>query len=651
MPGMTLYFLVLAGFAAAAFFFDHYILAACELVITAGVFIFFKISSSRRKKEVLQYLQSTTASLDSALQDEMPLPMAVISVSENEIIWANRHFNALTGLRASSFFNQQIDSVLPQLPTKWLLEGKAESPEDYVLGERRYRVLGNQIHSEQDNPSQFLSSIYLIDQTELLKTRDEYIRSRPVCCIILIDNYDELINNVTDNDVSTMSAIIHNRITAWAKGNGGLLRNIERNRYLFLFEAKDLPHFIEEKFSILDSVRSVTNSVGIAATVSLGIGKDGISFEENYSFALLAIEMALSRGGDQAVLKDRYNFSFYGGHAKETERRTKIKSRVMANSLSELIAQSSHVFIMGHKMADLDAVGSAAGVMCICRKQGKQGRIVVNLNENAAKSLISQLQPLPEYEGSFITDQDALLLADAKSLLIVVDTNRPEQVESKPLLESISRVVVIDHHRRAADYIEHAVLNFHEPYVSSASELVTELLQYAVDPKDILPMEARALLAGIVLDTKNFGVRTGSSTFEAAAFLRRTGADPVDVKKLFQNDLESTLSRYRIIQAARLYRGEIAISALDFTANRTIAAQAADELLNIAGITTSFVLYPDGDRVIMSARSIGDINVQVILEPLGGGGNAATAGAQIAGKDMNTVLSELVASIDKYFES
>lgn len=198
----------------------------------------------------------------------------------------------------------------------------------------------------------------------------------------------------------------------------------------------------------------------------------------------------------------------------------------MANSLSELIAQSSHVFIMGHKMADLDAVGSAAGVMCICRKQGKQGRIVVNLNENAAKSLISQLQPLPEYEGSFITDQDALLLADAKSLLIVVDTNRPEQVESKPLLESISRVVVIVHHRRAADYIEHAVLNFHEPYVSSASELVTELLQYAVDPKDILPMEARALLAGIVLNTKNFGVRTGSSTFEAAAFLRRTGAGP-----------------------------------------------------------------------------------------------------------------------------
>ena len=651
VPGMTLYFLVLVGFSVVAFFFDHYYLAGGELVVTIGLFIYFKINSSHRKNEILKYLQSTTASLDSALQNELPLPMAIISITNNEIVWANTHFNNLTGIRATSFFNQQIDAVLPHLPTKWLIEGKNECPEDYVFQNRRYRIMGNQIHSEKDDPSMFLSSIYLIDQTELLKTRDEYIRSRPIVSIILIDNYDELINNVTDNDVSTMSAIINNRITAWAKGNGGLLRKIERNRYLFLFEAKDLPHFIEEKFSILDSVRSVTNSSGIPATVSLGIGKDGVSFEETYSFALLAIEMALSRGGDQAVLKDRYNFSFYGGHTKETERRTKIKSRVVANSLSELILQSSHVFIMGHKMADLDAVGAAAGVMCICRKQGKQGKIVINLQENAATSLISQLRGLTEYEGAFITDQDALLMADAKSLLIVVDTNRPDQVESKALLESMSRVVVIDHHRRAADYIEHAILNFHEPYVSSASELVTELLQYAVDPQNILPLEARALLAGIVLDTKNFGVRTGSSTFEAAAFLRRTGADPVEVKKLFQNDLEQTLSRYRIIQAARLYRGEIAIAALDFTANRTIAAQAADELLTISGITTSFVLYPDAERIIISARSIGDVNVQMVLEPLGGGGNAATAGAQIPGKEMNTVLTELVGSIDKYYES
>ena len=242
-------------------------------------------------------------------------------------------------------------------------------------------------------------------------------------------------------------------------------------------------------------------------------------------------------------------------------------------------------------------------------------------------------------------------MADPKSLLIVVDTNRPDQVECKPLLECISRICVIDHHRRAADYIENAVLNLHEPFASSASELVTELVQYAIDPSELLAVEAQALLSGIVLDTKNFGVRTSSRTFEAAAFLRRLGADTVDVKRILQNDLDATLARYRVIQEARVYRDNIAVAALDHPISRIIAAQAADELLTITGITTSFVLYQDPDEVIISARSFGDTNVQVILEPLGGGGNAATAGAQVRGKPLADVLTELVASIDKYFEA
>ena len=246
--------------------------------------------------------------------------------------------------------------------------------------------------------------------------------------------------------------------------------------------------------------------------------------------------------------------------------------------------------------------------------------------------------------------QDALLLADARSLLVVVDTNRPDQVESIELLESLSRTAILDHHRRAADFIEQVVLNLHEPFASSASELVTELLQYSVETHDILPIDAEALLAGIVLDTKNFSVRTGGRTFEAAAFLRRAGADTVSVKMLFQNDLDSTLARYKILQAAKHYRGDIAIAALDYTCNRTVAAQAADELLNIAGIQTSFVLYPDGSRVIISARAIGDANVQVILEPLGGGGNAATAGAQVPDSSVRDVLTRLVESIDKFYE-
>ena len=278
-------------------------------------------------------------------------------------------------------------------------------------------------------------------------------------------------------------------------------------------------------------------------------------------------------------------------------------------------------------------------------------RIVLNKENNAAKSLLESLALYPEYDGLFISDEDALLAADSRSLLIVVDTNRPDQVESLALLESINRVAVIDHHRRAADYIERPVLNLHEPFASSASELVSEILQYAVEPKDIRPMEAQALLSGIVLDTKNFSIRTGSRTFEAAAFLRRAGADTVDVKKLFQNDLDATVSRYQIVQAARLYRNELAIAALDYTVPRPMAAQAADELLNIKGITASFVLFPDGERIMISARSIGETNVQVILEALGGGGNAAIAGAQIPNKDMRTVLTELVASSDKVYEN
>ena len=298
----------------------------------------------------------------------------------------------------------------------------------------------------------------------------------------------------------------------------------------------------------------------------------------------------------------------------------------MASSLSELITQSSRVFIMGHKMADLDALGAAAGVACLCRKKGKKANIVMDPDANACGQLLAQLQPLAEYHDLFLTGQEALLAADPKSLLVVVDTNRPDQVECKPLLESIRRIVVIDHHRRAADYIDQAVLNMHEPFASSASELVTELLQYAVDATDILPQEA-------------------------AAFLRRIGADTVAVKKLFQNDLSATVARYRIIQNARLYRGSIAIAALDYTVTRTLAAQAADELLNISGIDTSFVLYPQDGVTYISARSLGDANVQVILEPLGGGGNAATAGAQVKNHTVQQTLDELLQSINKFYES
>ena len=626
------------------------ILAGAELLITILVFIISRARFSRRKLALMQYVQSATDAVGISVHAGSPFPMAVLHLPESEIIWGNPSFYAVTGLADSTRY-QTMEAVVPGFTTDWLREGRTEFPGDQLINGRRYRIYGNYVRSDDDQTTVMLATVYFADMTEMFNIRDEYLRTRPIVSVILIDNYDEMTNNLSDSAISNLDAQINETVTHWIEGCHGICRKLERNRYLLIFENKDFQKLQEGKFSILDNIRAVVSSSGIAATISLGIGKDGSSFEEDYNFAMLSIEMALSRGGDQAVIKDRYNFTFYGGRTKETERHTKVKTRVVAGSLSELIAQSGEVFIMGHRMADLDAVGSAVGLLCLCRKRGKRARIVIDLKNNAAANLISELQAMPEYNGLFISGQDALVEADNRSLLIVVDTNRPDQVESKALLESIPRVAVIDHHRRAADYIEHVVLNLHEPYSSSASELVTEILQYALDPRDIRPVEAQALLAGIVLDTKNFNVRTGSRTFEAAAFLRRTGADTVDVKKLFQNDLDATIARYQIVQAARLYRNEIAIAAVDHTVTRTIAAQAADELLNISGIMTSFVLYPDGDQVIISARSIGVGNVQVILEALGGGGNAATAGAQIRGKSIRTVLEELVASIDKFYEN
>ena len=647
-PNTIWYIAAMLLFVAAAAAFRQYYLAAGAFAVTLIVFIVSRVRFASRKRQLMSYVQTATDSVGISVHAGSAFPMAVIRLPENEIIWGNPSFFSITGLSDTACY-QTLDAVIPGFSTSWLREGRSELPGDQMIGGRRYRIYGNYVRSEDDATTVQLATVYFADMTEMFNIRDEFLRTRPVVSIILIDNYDELTGNLSDSAVSTLDAQINDVVTTWVSGLEALCRKIERNRYLLIFENKSLAHLQEARFSILEDVRRVTTSGGMSATISLGLGKDGASFEENYRFASLAIEMALSRGGDQAVIKDRYNFTFYGGRTKETERHTRVKSRVMAGSLSELIGQSSTVYIMGHRMADLDALGSAVGLLCLCRVRGRPAKIVIDLQKNACQSLISELNAAQGYENLFISGQDALIEADNRSLLIVVDTNRPEQVECKPLLESISRVAVIDHHRRAADYIEQPVLNLHEPYASSASELVTELLQYAVNQRDLRPLEAQALLAGIVLDTKNFSVRTGSRTFESAAYLRKAGADPVEVKKLFQTDLDDTLTRYRVVQAARLYRGELAVACLEETITRTIAAQAADELINIAGITASFVLFPDGDQVIISARSIGACNVQVILEKLGGGGNGATAGAQIKGKPVREVLQELVASIDAVY--
>ena len=648
-PNTVWYFAVMLLFVAAAAVLRQYYLAGGALIVTLIVFTISRVQLSRRKRQLMSYVQTATDSVGISVHAGSAFPMAVIRLPENEIIWGNPSFFAITGLSDTACY-QTLDSVISGFSTSWLREGQSELPGDRIIGGRRYRIYGNYVRSEDDATTVQLATIYFADMTEMFNVRDEFMRTRPIVSIVLIDNYDELTANLSDSAVSTLDAQLNDVIENWTAGLEALCRKTERNRYLVIFESKDLAKLQENRFSVLlDDVRHVSSSSGMSATISLGIGKDGGSFAENYRFAALAIEMSLSRGGDQAVIKDRFNFTFYGSRTKETDRHTRVRSRVVAGSLSELIGQSSTIYIMGHRMADLDALGSAVGLLCLCRTKGRPARIVIDLQKNACQSLIEELKASQDYADLFISGQDALVEADNRSLLIVVDTNRPDQVECKPLLESISRVAVIDHHRRAADYIEQPVLNLHEPYASSASELVTELLQYAVNQRDVKPLEAQALLAGIVLDTKNFSIRTGSRTFESAAYLRKAGADPVEVKKLFQSDLDDTLMRYRVVQAARLYRSELAIACIDETITRVIASQAADELINISGITASFVLFPDREQVIISARSIGSCNVQAVLEKLGGGGNGATAGAQIKGKPLREVLQELVAAIDAFY--
>ena len=649
-PSVQLYFVILILFALASALFSIP-LAVLEAVVVLILGLYTRTSGHKRRREITKYIENITGNVDVATKDTMvnsPLPMVIFRPESDDIIWTNDRFLRLTGDR-EHLFDAKLSSVVPGFDTRWLLEGKNECPDHVSFCGRRFVVYGHLVRTG-DKGGGFLATTYWVDVTELCETRDKYLASRPVMAVLLLDNYEDLMKNLTENERSAIYSEINARLDAWVADTHGMLRRVERDRYYYIFEEQYLARFIEKKFDILDTIRQVSNPSGIAATFSIGVGKDGGSFQELMQFANLSIEMALSRGGDQAVVRNQFTFEFYGGRSKETEKRTKVKSRVMANALSALVADSSQVFIMGHKSPDNDCMGAAAGVCAIARKKGVSAHIIREAGSPPAKVLMDKLAHLEQYQDCFLSAQEALLLADNRSLVVVVDTNRPEQVQSLDLVQSCNRVAVIDHHRRAATYIEGAALNYHEPYASSASELVTELLQYIADPTDLTRAEAEALLAGIVLDTKNFTMRTGGRTFEAAAFLRRAGADTAEVKKLFQNDLEGTIAKYAIIQNAKLYREKIAIAVVDHTVGRIVAAQAADELLNIIGIDTSFVLYPDGERVIISARSMGDTNVQVILEKLGGGGNAAAAGGQISGKSLSQVATELSHAIDQYLE-
>ena len=652
-PNLKFYFAVMLLFAVAAIPVNWQ-LALAEGTLTVLLYFYFRQSNQKRRQGVLQYIDSVTGSVDTASKSTLinsPLPTLVFRPDTGEIIWSNESFLQLAGVR-EHLFEMRLSEAVPDFQVQWLLSGKQESPERVELNNHRFRVYGSLVRSRNRTGVQSLvATTYWVETTEADHLREVYEASRPVAAILMLDNYEDLMKACEDTQRSAVLAQIDEKLQTWANAGQGILLNTDRNHYLFLFEEQYFQHFVDEKFSILDTVRAIRVAENIHPTLSIGIGKDSPSIPELYKNAKLSLEMALSRGGDQAVVRNQVDFAFYGGRTKATEKRTKVKSRVMANAFRELIADAGEVYIMGHSFADMDAVGAAAGICCAARKRGKQARIVIDREHTAAETLIARLDALPEYSGVFLTPAEAFLQMRADTLLVVVDTNRPDMVENPQLLESCNRVAVIDHHRRAATYIENAAFNFHEPYASSASELVTELLQYLVEPTDLLREEAGALLAGIVLDTKHFTQRTGGRTFEAAAFLRRSGADTAEVQRLFQGDLKDMVTKYDIIRRAEMYRSNIAVSVVEEPGvDRVAAAQAADDLLTLKGVQASFVIYTAEGAVLMSARSLGEINVQVILEALGGGGNSTTAGARIEDTDPESVRQQLIGVLDAYFE-
>jgi len=651
---MRLYFICTLVFAVATFCtpIPRIPLAVAEVAAVTGLYFYFRSTTKKRREEIQRYIDTVTDDMTSADKASMlsaPIAMMVFRPDTQELLWSNDSFRELTGVKENALDNN-INEMLPDFSYRWLLEGKNVAAETVVMNDRHFHVYGTISHPSGARRGAMLATTYWFDVTETDALRAAYENSKPIAGIVMVDNYEELMKAGTEASRAGLLARINEKLSAWLEGTDSLFCRLDRNRYLFVISQEKYNALAQAKFSVLDSVREVVTEDGVAATLSIGVGKDADDFGTLYQYATLSIEMALSRGGDQVVVRNKIDFEFYGGKTQASEKRTKVKSRVMANALGELISDASQVFIMGHKHADMDAIGAAAGIVCIARKRGKKAQIVVDMDNNASGAVLSRLRELPEYENTFISGNDAFIMARSGALLVVVDTNRPDFVESEPLLDACNRVAVIDHHRRAASYIENAALNFHEPYASSASELVTELLQYLVDPGDILRAEAEALLAGLVLDTKNFTRRTGGRTFEAAAYLRRAGADTTDVQRLFQGDLNDMIERYNIIRHAEMYRDDIAVAAIDEEVDRVTAAKATDELLTLQGVRASFVLFRHGSGVNLSARSLGDINVQMIAEKLGGGGNSTTAGAQIPDGTPDAVHDRLIAAIDQYFE-
>ncbi len=568
--------------------------------------------------------------------DEFALPVAVAAPA-GDIVWANEAFVAAL----CSGGEYLGENILRFLYPKTFRQVMGEKGAAVSYRGREYTVYGSRAKAG------FI--FYFVDDTYFKAIHKEYREKKTVVCVAVFDNQEELIRNSSGGDDSRITADVEAVLRRWAvEDMGGFIRKLNNGRYLVVTDDAHVEAAKQRRFRMLDDVREVKSASGMSATVSIGVGRGADTAAESERWARQALDMALGRGGDQVAVKQQGDaYEFFGGLSKGVEKRDKVRTRVIAATLSDHVKASDHVFIMGHKNSDLDSVGAAVGMWAAIRKGlEKPASIVLNRGQTLAGALVDRVEEAYGEEVLFISPGEAMQNVTERSLLIVVDTHSVNFVENSDLLERVSRIVVIDHHRMMVSHIKNALIFYHEPYASSASELVTELVQY-IKGSAIDSIDAEALMAGIALDTKNFVLKTGVRTFEASAFLRRRGADTIAVKKMFSNTLDNYKQKAQMVSGAEIYKGcAIATSNWDFEDLRVAAAQAADELLSIQGVRASFVLYRIGTDVNISARSLGDINVQVILEEFGGGGHFTQAGAQIKNISMSDARRALVRTLD-----
>lgn len=638
---------VLVAISLLSFFWNGEV-ALAELFAAAiiiAIWILKLRSNNRTLRGIIGDVVQNLSPADKFALESFPLPTVLVSKA-GEFIWYNNKFR-MGVLDGKDCYGRPLKNVVKGLKPELFAKSGAEQVVSAGVaaeaGKRKYTVYGG---VERNDCYQ----LYFADDTLLKAKVTEYTETRPVVSIIMVDNYDELMQNAKEGEKAEIVSMIEKTLLSWVSETTGFLRHSDRDKYIFILEERDYRKIVEKRFNILDKVRKIVVDEYMPATLSIGVGHGGKTFSENEEMARQALDMALGRGGDQAAVKNLHGYEFYGGSSKGVEKQTKVKTRIIASALSELIDGSDNVLIMGHKGTDLDTVGAAAGLYKAVQQRGRDARIVLSRKQTMAQKLIDYLDE-GDYEDAFVEPDESLFLVTPKTLLIVVDTHRKGFVEYPELYRAVKSVVVIDHHRKMVDFIDNAVLFYIEPYASSASEMVAELLPYIAD-KSVSPTEASAMLAGMSLDTRNFTVRTGVRTFEAAAYLKRKGADITAVKRLFSGSLEDYSNRAKLVASAALYHDcAITASAEDYAGSiKYLAPQAADDLLTINGVRASFVLFSQAGGVNISARSLGDVNVQIIMEKLGGGGHLTMAGTQLAATPLPAAVAKVKAIIDQYFE-